>query len=58
MLVNVEDTSKEKSVDVTLTLKHPASFKIYKNGECFVESFVGAFTITLGVGEGIFMMEK
>ena len=58
MLVNVEDTSKKKTVAVTLTLKKPTSFKIYKSGENSVESFVNASTITLGVGEGIFMIEE
>ena len=58
MLVNVEDTSKKKTVAVALTLKKPTSFKIYKSGENFVESFVNASTITLGVGEGIFMIEE
>ena len=58
MLVNVEDTSKKKTVAVTLTLKKPTSFKIYKSGENFVESFVNASAITLGVGEGIFMIEE
>ena len=58
MLVNAEDTSREKAVDVTLTFKKPTGFKIYKNGEFSVKNFVGVSTITLGVGEGIFMIEE
>lgn len=58
MLVNVEDTSKEKTLSIKLSFNKPAKFKIYKNGNSSVENFDGAATITLGVGEGIFMIEE
>lgn len=58
MLVNVEDTSKNKVVDVQLTFKKPTQFKIYKRGEYVVQSVDGVMKITLGVGDGIFMIEE
>ena len=58
MLVNVEDTSKAKPVTATLNFAKPIRLKIHKKGEVFVESYEKAATFTLGVGEGIFMVEE
>ena len=58
MLVNVEDTSKQKTLTVTLTFQKPTAFKVYKKGNCSIERFDGIATLELGVGEGIFMIEE
>ncbi len=58
MLVNVEDTSKQKRLTVTLTFQKPTVFAVYKNGQCATERFDGIVTLELGVGEGIFMIEE
>ncbi len=58
MLVNVMDTSHQKTVSVKLTFQKPVAFKIYKRGEFFSQIFSGRAEITLGVGEGIFMIEE
>ena len=58
MLVNVMDSSKNKTVDVKMSFKKPARFKVYRKGERSVQSFEDSAQITLGVGEGIFMVEE
>lgn len=58
MLVNVMDTSHKKTVSVKLTVQKPVAFKIYKSGETYSQIFNGGVEITLGVGEGIFMIEE
>ena len=58
VLVNVEETTKNKAVNLKLRFKKPVSFKIYKKGESLVENFDTQMQITLEVGEGIFMIEK
>lgn len=58
MFVNVEDTSKDKSVAVKLTFKKPTTVKIYKDGKPSVKTFDRISEFTLGVGEGIFMIEE
>ena len=58
MFVNVEDTSKQKTLALRLQWKRAANFTVYKNGEIVKESFDGSTALTLGVGEGIFMMEE
>ena len=58
MLVNVMDTSHKKTVRVKLTFQKPVAFKIYKSGEVSSQIFNGNAEITLGVGEGIFMIEE
>lgn len=58
MMVNVEDTSKQKCLTVTLTFQRPTVFAVYKNGQCATERFDGIVTLELGVGEGIFMIEE
>ena len=58
MLVNVMDTSHKKTVNVKITSQKPVTFKIFKNGEESAQTFDGCAEITLGVGEGIFMIEE
>ena len=58
MLVNVMDTSHKKTVGVKVAFKKPVAFKIYKSGEVSSQIFNGSMEITLGVGEGIFMIEE
>ncbi len=58
MLVNVMDSSKNKSVDVKMSFKKPTQCKVYRKGECSLESFDASANITLGVGVGIFMIEE
>ena len=58
MLVNVMDTSHQKTVSVKLTFQKPVAFKIYKRGEFFSQIFSGRAEISLDVGEGIFMIEE
>ena len=58
MLVNVEDTSKQKSLTAKLHFNNPISFKVYKDGKYCVKAFDTVAEITLGVGEGIFMIEE
>ena len=53
-----ESEIEAKLASITGTKKKPTRFKIYKNGEFSVKNFVGVSTMTLGVGEGIFMIEE
>ena len=58
MLVNVMDTSKNKEVAVKLDFQKPVSFTTYRKSEKITRTFDGCAELTLGVGEGIFMIEE